>query len=46
MRRPPIAAGPSVVLAAAGCGSGRRTQVACLNGSGAYLRALRRRPAM
>ncbi len=40
----PIALGLSVVLAAAGCGGSPDTQVACLNGSGAYLRALEAAP--
>ena len=41
----PIALGLSVVLAAAGCGgTDDGTPVACLNGSGAYLRALEAAP--
>ena len=41
----PIALGLSVVLAATGCGgTDDGTQVACLNGSGAYLRALEAAP--
>jgi hypothetical protein len=41
----PIALGLSAVLAAAGCGgTDDSTPVACLNGSGAYLRALEAAP--
>jgi hypothetical protein len=41
----PIALGLSVVLAAAGCGgTDDSTPVACLNGSGGYLRALQGAP--
>ena len=41
----PIALGLSVVLAVAGCGGGDdSTPVACLSGSGAYLRALEAAP--